>query len=257
MKTAIFGITTALLSTASFAQTSASNSASQGLQSPDTFIDGTPRPGSGKAGGAPPNRADSYHIKYASAARAYRDVDLTQDNRTATGICLGTYEHRTLQVAYSLKDLEDSMCRGENGGDLIEVHVTQKSAPGVIGCQQILPFYVAVRDKLISELPGAIDLLGDSIDDQAALVNMRNDVEVAQVDVHNVQQFCHDLENYVRVSRSIFHAYTSAWAEIKFGDGTLPRRKLRSGKKITHTDVILQALGSIEHEPQVALGLME
>ena len=110
------------------------------------------------------------------------------------------------------------------------VHVSHLPTPGVTGCKPLLSFYTHVRDRLVDTLPYAVKQFEINTGNQVQLETLRMDIEIAQKDVHSVQVFCGDLAQVLKVRRNVFHAYTSAWADMKFGDGTLPRtRKKKHG----------------------------
>jgi len=110
------------------------------------------------------------------------------------------------------------------------VHVSHLPTPGVTGCKPLLSFYTHVRDRLVDTLPYAVKQFEINTGNQVQLETLRRDIEIAQKDVHSVQVFCGDLAQVLKVRRNVFHAYTSAWADMKFGDGTLPRtRKKKHG----------------------------
>ena len=182
----------------------------------------------------PSARQATYHDVYSGVADTYRDLDLS--------------------------GLDATFCRTAGSVACVTNEtVTVKHAPDadVHGCQQLVSFYVQVRNAKTASIPAAIRALETNTGTQEELENLRKEVEEAQHDAYNVQEFCGDLAAAVRVHRNTFHAYTSAWAAIKFGDSTLDgARRLRSGST-SHQDVVLQALGSMEHEPEVTLKLLE
>ena len=136
------------------------------------------------------------------------------------------------------------------------VSVSTPATNGVFGCAQIIPYYTSVRDGLVSSIAGALRSVDDNTGTQQDLNALRISVEEAQKNTHNVVEFCNDLAASVRINRNTFHAYTSAWANIKFGDGTLSKARMLRAAEITHQDVVVNALKSIEHEPEVVLALL-
>tara|TARA_B110000285_G_scaffold234688_1_gene312538 strand:+ start:288 stop:854 length:567 start_codon:yes stop_codon:yes gene_type:complete len=148
----------------------------------------------------------------------------------------------------------------------ISAYVHSPPAAGVHGCQQLIPFYNAVREGLVNSIPGALRAVDDNTGTQEDLITLRESVEVAQIDAHVVTQFCEDVMSASRIRRNTFHAYVSAWGHIKFGDGTLSasrrlyRRILRlfvNPPQVTHVDVVRKVLTSDTASVEVILEILK
>ena len=146
----------------------------------------------------------------------------------------------------------------------ISMQVHRPPAPGVEGCPELKSFYNAVRDKLVSELPSVILALGDNVGQEAILNNLRNDVEVAQIDAQVVDHFCEVVKMNTIIHRNSFHAYVSAWANMKFGEGTLARRLYQKishymygPPEVTHFDVLRRHLLSDTSSVEITMELLK
>ena len=214
----------------------------------------------------PGARADEYHDDFADVSKVFRGLRFAYNNESVGSIIADTGSSPTkgLEVVksdgrpYEVKLTLDAV---DNGVNEMSVNVMNLPTDGVTGCQPLASFYTEVRDKLVSTLPYSIDQMEENTGDQQELEGVRRDIENAQLDVHAIEVFCGDLANMLRIRRNVYHAYTSAWGQIEFGDGTLPRRRmLQAGSRITlqanHEDVLRYALKQMEHEPDVALALL-
>lgn len=209
----------------------------------------------------PGARADEYHDDFAVVSKVFRGLTFAYQNEP-----VGSFIPNTgLQVVksddrpYEVKLVLDAPDGGVNE---MSIKVTNLPTEGVTGCQPLTSFYTGVRDSLVDTLPYSIEQMEENTGDQQELEGVRRDIEDAQKDVHAIEVFCGDLSNMLRIRRNVYHAYTSAWGQIELGDGTLPRRRmLKSGAtitlKATHEQVLKFALKQMEHEPDVALALMD
>ena len=203
-------------------------------------------------------RAAAYHNDFSYVAKTFRgltfphgDGDSVDD--TVAGIDQLKLVSPGTDGVFSVKLEVDG--DGTDGYDM-SVSVENLPTTGVTGCQPLSSFYTQVRDKLVATLPYAIEQMEENTGDQQELEGIRKDIEKAQKDVHAIEVFCGDLANMLRIRRNVYHAYTSAWGQIQFGDGTMPARRLRSSG-ITHQQVIKRALSQMEHEPEVVVKLLQ
>ena len=208
--------------------------------------------GSALADTDPSTRADSYHTEYSEVANAFRGLDFPSTE-------IATVPGTTLTVDSFVAPYKVSLTLTDvNGDEDVNMSVQVQNLPtdDVTGCQPLSSFYTEVRDKLVETLPYAIEQMESNTGDQQEIEGLRQDIEKAQKDVHNIEVFCGDLANMLRIRRNVYHAYTSAWGQIQFGDGTMPARRLRSSG-ITHQQVIKRALSQMEHEPEVVVKLLQ
>jgi len=153
-------------------------------------------------------RADIFHDKYRTASRVYRH--LTFPIPSGLGMAgIGT----------------DAGSLTFNLDAPLLVSVANRPTAGVEGCTPLTSFYNSIRDKLVSELPYAISKFSINTGAQIQLESLRKDIENAQKDAHSVKMFCGDLARILKIRRNTFHAYTSAWADLKFGKGKLSKFK--------------------------------
>jgi len=199
----------------------------------------------------PQSRADGYHDDFAKVSKVFRGLAFPHTNVTAVaGTALKVEDWQgPYRVSLELKDPDDNSY-------FMKAQVANLPTAGVTGCQPLASFYTQVRDKLVATLPYAIDQMEENTGDQQELEGIRRDIEDAQKDVHAIEVFCGDLANMLRIRRNVYHAYTSAWGQIQFGDGTMAKRRLRTSE-ISHTDVIKRALSQMEHEPEVVVKLLQ
>ena len=202
------------------------------------------------SGAAPATQATNYHTVYETVANAYRDVDLTDSSKLVGAFCLG----ESTAVTSTAAAPGTGTCGDDE--DMITVTVSTPAAADVLGCAQLVPYYTSVRDGLVGSIAGALRAVDDNTGTQADLEGLRTSVEEAQKNAHAIEEFCEDLSASLRIHRNTFHAYTSAWANIRFGDGTLSKARMLRAADITHQDVVVNALKSIEHEPEVVLALL-
>ena len=213
----------------------------------------------GPAEDATAARAAAYHNDFSYVAKTFRGLTFKHGGEltgaeVVSGLSELKVESAVADGPYSVKLEVD----GGESGDGYDMLVSVENLPttGVTGCQPLSSFYTQVRDKLVATLPYAIEQMEENTGDQQELEGIRKDIEKAQKDVHAIEVFCGDLANMLRIRRNVYHAYTSAWGQIQFGDGTMPARRLRSSG-ITHQQVIKRALSQMEHEPEVVVKLLQ
>jgi len=228
-----------------------------------------PHPGSGPW--APVSRASEYHSDYKRVSDAFRNLHFPIGGDVAgTGGFIDYMSHLEsmtsntdrkykgkLEIAHGYA--QHAAAGTHNNQDVtMYVEVVNLPADGVVGCEPLESFYTEVRESLSNQLSYAIDMFEDNTGDQEEIEGLRTDIENSQKDVHAIQVFCGDLANMLRIRRNVYHAYTSAWGQIKFGDGTLAKRRLRATEEsdITHREVVKRALKNIDHEPEVRVALL-
>jgi len=208
---------------------------------------------------APAHRTKTYHSKYTRASRVYRGL------RFPIPEGLGMLGEGTVSGTLYL-----------NTEAPMHVHVTNVPSPGVRGCTPLVSFYTQVLDHLLSTLPYSVRQYTSSTGDQQELEGLRVDIENAQKDLHSVKVFCGDLSKALKIRRNVYHAYTSAWASMRFGSGTLSKyghsvskRKLSSQhwlaaftipnaptESVTHSDIVKQVLRASETNADVLVEIL-
>ena len=237
---------------------------------PGFEIPAGPHPGSGPH--APISRASEYHSDYKRVSDAFRNLhfpiggdaagvgeqvdDMSHLESVASNVD-DKYKGK-LEIAHGYPTSIYAGASHNNQDVTMYVEVVNLPADGVVGCEPLESFYTEVRESLTNQLSYAIDMFEDNTGDQEEIEGLRTDIENAQKDVHAIQVFCGDLANMLRIRRNVYHAYTSAWGQIKFGDGTLAKRRLRATEEseITHREVVKRALKNIDHEPEVRVALL-
>jgi len=157
----------------------------------------------------PSHRADYYHTRYRRVSNVWRKLTFPiPDDIGMTGV--GTREGELVVSPDK---------------PILKVQVKHLPTEGVTGCRPLMSFYGLVRDKLVSTLDHAVKVYERNTGDQEELEGLRTDIETAQKDMYSLTVFCGDLAALLRVRRKVFHAYTSAWADMKFGNGELKKAK--------------------------------
>jgi len=275
---------TLLLGSMSLGLSMAQSHATEYSVHPNVTHSTVPHPGSGPH--APMSRANEYHSDYKRVSDAFRNLHFpVGDDTGGDGGKVDAYSHLISEKSDPDQKYKGALyiTHGYNRGrkypylngdggtyepyndapdsntnSVMRVEVVNLPADGVVGCEPLESFYTEVREALTKQLQYAIDMFEQNTGDQEEIEGLRTDIENAQKDVHAIEVFCGDLANSLRIRRNIYHAYTSAWGQIKFGDGTLPRRHLRAteGEEVTHEAIVRHAMKNVDHEPEVKVGLL-